>query len=384
MRMLNARTQELDEPEVAVAEILEQLDLEKNALKHSAGFLTCSYDFIESGVVKAISESLPFDVLGCTTLTNACNEDAGTMLLCLTVLTADDCGFNTVLSDSLSEDYEGAINAAARQAESGAGQAIKMALLFLPMIDVGGEIMVTALDKALKGAPLFGTIACDSDTSTYSNTYVIYNGEAYKERLALLTISGNVTPRFVVTSTSEQNLKKQQAVITSSDGSLLKMVNNMTATEYFESLGLVTGRGVEALSAIPFMVDYNDGTQSVARAIYGLNTDGSALCGGVMPEGGSLYIGRMDEADILLTAETSLKTLLEEEKINGIIMFPCLGRNMVLVVDPLAEIEVVKTQINDGVPWHLSYSGGECCPVYNQKGKPLNRFHNFTFIGCAI
>jgi len=385
MKMLNACTLELDEPSIAVSEILEQLNLEKNALKHSAGFLTCSYDFVEMGIAKAICEALPFDVVGCTTLTNAVNKEAGTMLLCLTVLTANDCQFVATLSDSLREDLDGTVLETVRKAKSDLGEAARMALAFLPMFGVGGEIMLNALDKALEGAPLFGTVACDYDTAEYSNTYVLYNGEHYKDRLSFLLIAGNVKPRFIVTATSEQNLKRQQAVITSSDGCLLKKVNDMTAQGYLESVGLATGKGVEGLSSVPFMVDYNDGTQPVARAIYyGLNEDGSAVCGGVMPEGGTLYIGRMDMEDILLTAENSLKSLFKSDSPNGIIMFPCLGRNMVSAVDPMAEIDVVKNIAGDSVPWHLAYSGGECCPVYTKDGKTANRFHNFTFICCAV
>jgi hypothetical protein len=385
MKLLNACTLELDEPAIAVSEILNQLDLKNNAMKHSVGFLTCSYDFVESGMVKAICEALPFDVVGCTTLTNASNNEAGTMLLCLTVLTADDCQFVTAVSGSLHEDLEEKVSAAARKAKFDLGQTAKMALVFMPMFGVGGEIMLAALDKALDGTPIFGTIGCDFDTAEYSNTYIIYNGECFKNCLSFLLISGNVTPRFVVTSTSEQNLRKQHAVITSSEGSLLKRINNITATDYFESMGLVSGKGIEGTSSVPFVVDYNDGTQPVARAIYRLNEDGSAVCGGVMPEGSTLYIGRMDVEDILLTAEKSIETLLTTSGINGIIMFPCLGRNMVLVIDPLAEIAAVKNLIGDLVPWHLAYSGGECCPVYyKEDGRHANRFHNFTFIGCAI
>jgi hypothetical protein len=132
------------------------------------------------------------------------------------------------------------------------------------------------------------------------------------------------------------------------------------------------------------VVDYGDGTQPVARAIYGMNDDGSAICGGIMPEGSTLYIGRMDVEDILLTAKTSLETLLENEGFGGIIMFPCLGRNMVLAMEPFAEIDVVRSTLGDKFPWHLAYSGGECCPVYSKDGKTVNRFHSFTFIGCAL
>jgi len=384
MKMLNAWTLELDEPEVAVSEILEQLDLENNARKNSIGFITCSYDYVESGIVKAVCEAVPFDVVGCTTLTNANNEDAGTMLFCLTAFTADDCQFVAAVTDPLGSDLDGAVSSAVQAATANLEQPAQIALAFLPMSGIGGEIMLDALDKALAGVPIFGTVGCDHDTAEYSNTYIICNGECYRDCLSFLLICGNVTPRFVVTSTSDQNLRKQQAVITSSEGCLLKKVNSMTAKDYFESIGLATGRGVEGMSSIPFVVDYNDGSQPVARAIYGLNEDGSAVCGGIMPEGGTLYIGRMDVDDILLTAESSVKKLLSDGDACGIIMFPCLGRNMVLALDPMAEINVVRDAIGDSIPWHLAYSGGECCPVSGKNGQLLNRFHNFTFIGFVI
>ena len=385
MRLLNAWTLEPDEPAIAVSEILEQLDLEKNAHKNSVGLLTCSYDFVESGMVKAICDALPFDVIGCTTLTNANNSEAGTMLLCLTVFTADDCQFSSAVTGSLRENLEGEVCAAALKAKASLEGAPQMSLALFPMFGVGGEIMLTALDSALEGLPIFGTVACDHDTAEYSNSYTIYNGECFRDRLAFFLISGNVRPRFVVAATSEQNLRKQQAIITSSEGCLIKEINNITAREYFKSIGMIAGKGIEGMSSVPFVVDYGDGSQPVARAIFGLNADGSATCGGYMPEGSTLYIGRMDEEDIMLTAENSIKDLLKTDGINGIILFPCLGRNMVLVVDPMAEINLVTELIDDKVPWHLAYSAGECCPVYHADNDMLtNRFHNFTFIGCAI
>jgi hypothetical protein len=384
--MLNAWTLEADDPAVAVAEILEQLDLENMLLAHSAGFITCSYDYVETGMVQAVCDALPFEVAGCTTLTNAINQEAGTLLFCLSVLTADDCRFATALTPALEGDNVHAIinetfQHAAVQLEEKPG----LVLAFLPMLGaVSGELMLHALNDAVAGVPVFGTIACDSDTAYYSNTFTIHNGTCSRDGVSMLLVSGNVHPHFVVTSTSEQNLHDQQAVITSSEGSVLKEVNGMSAKAYFASIGLSQGEGLEGLSSVPFVVNYNDGSQPVARAIYSLNDDGSALCGGMMPKGGTLAIGRMDVDDILLTAEQSLEKLLKNAGINGIIMFPCLGRNMVLGATPLSEIDKVQGVLGNSLPWHLAYSGGEVCPVYGSGGCTVNRFHNFTFIACAI
>jgi hypothetical protein len=336
-------------------------------------------------MVKAICDALPFEVVGCTTLTNAVNQEAGTLLLCLSVLTADDCRFATALTPDLGDKASAVIGETFQRTAAQLDTQPGLIIAFLPMLGaVSGELMLHAINDAASGAPVFGTIACDSDTAHYSNTFTLHNGTCSRGGASILLVSGNVNPHFVVTSTSEQNLQKQQAIITSSEGSMLKEVNGMKTKEYFASIGMSQGEGVEGMSSVPFVVDYNDGSQPVARAIYSLNDDGSASCGGLMPEGGTLSIGRMDVDDILLTAEQSLEKLTKNMGLNGIIMFPCLGRNMVLGATPLSEVEKVQAVLGDSLPWHLAYSGGEVCPVYGSGGGTVNRFHNFTFIACAI
>lgn len=385
MRMLSACISELDQPSVAVSEILRQLDLPGRLLSNSAGIVTCSYDFVETGIVQAVCEALPFDVVGCTTLTNASNCPAGTMQLCLSVLTSDDCTFSSVLTgplcgDNLAEEVEKAYGYAAPRL----GSEPKMAFAFLPMTgSLGGELILNALSDTAGGIPFFGMIACDFDTALYSNSFTIHNGTSTRDCATLLLVGGAVNPRFVMMSTSNQNLQVQQSVITSSDGNVLKEINGMVTRDYFSSVGLIEGNGIEGLSSVPFLVNFNDGTPPLARAIYSLNEDGSALCGGEMPEGCLISLGRMDVEDILETAEQSVRAMLQEDDLAGLIMFPCLGRNMVLAFDPFAEVTRVDQAIGGALPWHIAYSGGEICPV--KKGdKWVNRFHGFTFVGCAL
>ena len=385
MKMLNAYTYELDDPSVAVSEILSQLDMPNNLLSNSVGIITCSYDFIETGMVEEICSALPFETVGCTTLTNACNDQSGTMLLCLSVLTADDCEFSTAVSQPIADNLYEIPQQVYGSAVSALNEPVKLVFAFLPMINhISGEFMLNALDEASSGIPIFGTIACDFDTAYYSNSFTIHNGQCVRDCISVLLINGNVNPRFIVTPTSQQNLHKQQATITSSDGSILKGVNGMSAGEYFASIGLMQGNGIEAVSSVPFVINYNDGSPPVARAIYSLNSeDGSVACGGVMPEGATLSIGRMDVEDILSTAEHSLSALLENNDIQGIFTFPCMGRNMVLGMDPLAEVRITQKVVGLDIPLHLAYSGGEVCPTYYGDGT-VNRYHNFTFIACAI
>ena len=71
--MYTARTSEIDEIDEAIDEIKSQIDL--SALKkHSGGLIFCHIDFVESGVVAALCEALPFNVIGMTSMVSADDE----------------------------------------------------------------------------------------------------------------------------------------------------------------------------------------------------------------------------------------------------------------------------------------------------------------------
>ncbi|MCL2809917.1 MAG: hypothetical protein FWD24_07645, partial [Treponema sp.] len=66
IKMFSAFTEEIDDVDAAISEILSQLDLEHSLMKNSIGILHCYHEFIDSGAVKTLSEKLPFDIIGIT------------------------------------------------------------------------------------------------------------------------------------------------------------------------------------------------------------------------------------------------------------------------------------------------------------------------------
>jgi hypothetical protein len=132
------------------------------------------------------------------------------------------------------------------------------------------------------------------------------------------------------------------------------------------------------------MVDYGNGEAPVALAVYHFGEDGSAMCGGDVPRGASFSLGGIDRDGIMETARGTIDKAMESDRRNGLIMFPCLTRYHMLSPVSEEEIEAVKGMIGDKIPFSLTYSGGEICPVYDETGKTHNRFHNFTFIACVF
>ena len=390
MKMLTAYTRECDIPEEAIAELTQQLGLPTSLKANSAGFITCSYDFVESGILQEICQAMPFPIVGCTTLTGATAGECDTMLLSLSVLTDDECTFAVVetspltrdnLLESIRDAYEAGIKKIPERPA--------MILSFCPMLeDAGSELLLNALEEICDGVPIFGTMGCDGDISLYANTYTFINGKVFKDCMGFMLIQGPFYPRFFVKSVVEDKIQKQKAIITASEGSVLKEVNGISAAEYLESIGLAHGQGLEALSTVPFVIDYHDGTPPVARAIYMVNEENHAICGGAMPQGATLSVGVIAYEDVLSTARQAMDEVTQSGCNQGLIMFPCLGRNLVLGLDNMAEIKAIEDSMPAGdqtqkIPYQLAYSGGEICPLYAE-GRPVNRYHNYSFIACAF
>ena len=90
--MYTARTSEIDEIDEAINEIKDQIDFD-SLKKKSGGLIFCHIDFVESGVVTALCEQLPFNVIGMTSMASADEHGYSLYVLTLTALTSDEVTF---------------------------------------------------------------------------------------------------------------------------------------------------------------------------------------------------------------------------------------------------------------------------------------------------
>jgi hypothetical protein len=337
---------------------------------------------VETGVAQHIAGKLPFDVVGFTTLATAADGEFDPVMLTLTVITSDELEFSTQMSSKLSADSRDVIEAAYASACEGHEGQPKLILAFMPVIKSGPERPLAILDSISGGVPQFGTVACDG-SKDLGNTHTILNGRVSQESFVMALVYGGIDPYFVGTHMPESKVHKQNAVITDSDDCLLKSVNGMPVVDYLKTIGVELDEDRAGMGAIPFVIDYRDGTMPLTRAIYKILPGGSALCGGSMPKGATLSIGSIDRDDIISTAKEALEKAVATGKKNGMLVIPCVMRYLVAGGDMRAETGIAK-DISGGIPCMLSYSGGEICPVYSENGEPVNRFHNFTFTVCIF
>jgi len=381
--MYTARTSEIDEISEAINEIKSQIDF--SALKkHSGGLIFCHIDFVSSGMVAALCEELPFEVIGMTSMASADEQGYSLYDLSLTVLTSDEVTFTAGMSNSINTDtYVAEIDQLYKNVRSRVDSDPALIFTFMPYIrDVAGYEVVAAMDEACHGIPLWGSITNSIDFN-YETVQTIYNGKTLSAGVAMMFLNGPVEPKFIISSIPERNIANSRAIITKSEGAVLYEINDVPVLEYLANMGLVIVK--ENITATPLMVYYDGAKEPVALGFYTLFENGSFLTGGPMPVGASVAVGSIDAQGIFESAEEGLKRISDCADRKATLLLPCVTRYIMLAPDQEGELRLIKEKLtNSGLPFMMGYSGGEICPMPDQEGKLRNRFHNYTFCACVL
>jgi hypothetical protein len=377
--MFNAFTNEIDNSDLAIAEIIEQLK-GKTLHKNTVGIIACHYEYLENGVIGNLSKQLPFELIGCVVQGSAVNGNGGLEQLSMTILTSDDITFTTAISEPIfPENFDNSIETVYANASQPEKKPSFIFVLGPITINVGGGMILKKLSQLSGDVPIFGTLSNDTALQ-YEYSYVFRNGEYHVRKLVLLFLHGNFQPRFYTTSIATRNIQQQNAVVTESTGYLVKKINHLPVLEYFQTIR-VQASGLAAVSMLPFMVDFGDGTAPAAYSMYNVSEQG-AYCGGEIPVGSLIAFAEIDYNSVMETAENALIQALgdvEKNGANGMIAIPCLTRSLIILPNMEDEIKKSIELVGDRIPFSLIYSGGEICPTYNKQHEIINRFHNLTY-----
>lgn len=388
IRTRTAYTYEIDDCEKAVEEILQQLGLAQRPLQaNSVGILACYAEFVESGVVAALSEALPFDIIGATSIANSAPGGSGETMLSLLVLTSDDVAFATAASAPMMEEEEAPLAAMYGEAAKKLAEKPALMLSYVPLLThIGGDFYADCMSKITGNLPNFGGLAVDHNAD-YHDSRVLLNGEAWADRFAILLMAGNVQPHFYVGTLSEARVFPERGAVTASKGNLLQTVDGMPAADYLLTLGLEKAEdgSITGINTFPIIVDYNDGTMPVARAMFATTPDGCVVCGGNIPVGSTFSMGSFDPDEICETSTRTVKHVLAKHPHGVLLVYSCIGRFFAQGYNQQAEMQAGNQLIEDaGRPFLGAYSGGELCPVYKNDGTIVNRNHNNSLVICVL
>jgi hypothetical protein len=385
IKMLNAYTTEIDDVDAAAGALTEQIG-EENLLKNSVGLLSCYSEFVDSGVIAALAGRLPFDIVGVTTMASATGTDYDMYALSLSVMTSDDVSFSTSITEPLTADsIDSSLDAAYGDARSRLAGDPSFIIALLPLAQtLSGADMLKSLDSICCGVPIFGTLSCDV-TMFMKNVFTVRGGDADPKAAAMILMHGDVQPKFIISSLPDQNISRNKAVVTESEGCVVKKVNGLCLLDYLESVGMTTydREGVTAVD-LPIMVYYGDGSHPVALKVYDIFENGDALFAGEVPEGAYISIGQVDHDSIMDTAAYALNQIQNKKGAGCAIIFTCVSRMVALLPNQYEEIETTTAAIGGRLPYMLSYAGGEICPIYDDEGKTHNKLHSYTFTACIF
>ncbi|MDR2588790.1 MAG: FIST C-terminal domain-containing protein [Spirochaetales bacterium] len=386
IKMIAAYTRELDDPEKATEEILRQFDPQKDLLAHSAGLLFCYSEFLELGVVDSLCKKLPFSVAGCTSQCFAVPGVSDEIMLTLLVLTSDDVEFAAGVSGPLTHDMDRQISSLYKELSASLSGPPVLAFTMLPLnMNYGGDTVFLTLERAAGGSlPFFGTCALDADTKI-RNPMTIFNGAAYNDNIALLLLSGNVTPHFFSASLPEKTSFALDAIVTRADGNKILTINNLPAGNFMEKLGISRLEPRTTLFAIPIFADYHTGEPPDLLVIRDIGEDGSVICTTNVAAGCTLNVGSLTADFVLASAKELVCQIKNSNAVSsGVLLFSCLNRNIAMA-DPTAELEAVQKEFeNFPFPWLFMYATGEICPLHTEANTLRNHFNQYALIACAL
>jgi hypothetical protein len=384
-KVFSISTTEIDDIDVAISE-LEQGIARNGLQKNSAGLVTCHADYLEEGVISAISKRFSFPIVGITVKTSANLAELSEFMLTLTVFTSDTAEFAAALSAPVNGDSSENIKNTYLSAANGRKPAL--ALIFPGLLTpVSGDFYINALAEVAADVPIFGALSVDH-TADYSKSRVIYGGESFTDCTAFLLMFGEeIKPKFFLGTLPVNIINRDKAEVTSADGSLLKTINNISARDYFASVGITQNADgtLVGLNMCTLSVDIGDGTPNFIRAVFSTTPEGYIVCGGNIPVGAKISIAYIEAHDII----ESDKDLIDKKfsSVAGsqfVLIFSCIGRFFLLGYDSNAEMEMIRDSDPKDIPFSMTYAGGEICPVQNRDGKLINRAHNHTIIGLAL
>ncbi len=393
MRSITLYTEEIDDLEEAVEELLSQVggfEFEKNTL----GIFFSEEDLDYSEFYKVLSAKWSFPIIGCTSMAMLTDKQGYCPIgMSLMIMTGDDVEFAAGITGELDIDnYKTELETTYNELKKKLTSPEKLVISYGGAVydekDVAGDFLVDELSRLSGGVFVYGASA--SDGFTFTGSRVFFNDKITRNGQAIALVSGNIEPRIVsINSVGEK--APFHYMITKSEGNRVEKVGEMTFVEALQKEGMKTGKtdvlGDYILSPFVVSIRQEDGDKVwVTRNLSLLNNDaGTGLFMGNIPEGATINIGLINRGELKSSLEQAFDDLFkkretEDHKFRTLLCVSCAARFLGLATNTSAEGDAYRDIIPEGVSLMGMYAYGEYCPMQGDKtGKYYNMFHNYTF-----
>jgi hypothetical protein len=217
-----------------------------------------------------------------------------------------------------------------------------------------------------------------------SQKRTIFNDEYSWDRLGIILVYGDVQPTYLVATISDEYIIDIPGVVTQADGGVVLEVDNEPCVNFLVKSGIIKEESI-SISLSPIYVDFGDGSQPVMRAITDITAEGYVIFSTAIPVGATIRCATINASDVLESAELMLDAALSVPDSSELLSYSCVSRFAALGENSSAEMDTAASLIGNRLPYMLTYSGGEVCPVPGpNQGETINQFHNFTIVSCLF
>lgn len=387
-----------DNPATIVANLLQGIP---TTPLPTLGFLVCDSRIRYAEVLAALTQALPFPIVGGTTMLMPLAASPDETSACLLVFQREGLLFSVAISEPLDETNSAAqVQAVYSACVNGLAGPPKLFIPYIPL-DHGliADRFFSDLFAQANGIPVFGGITTDDLDSTTAAVFA--NGQALHNRMVLLALGGNIQPVFAMGSQLTV-MTERAPTVTASSGNIVSRVDDMTFCEYMQSLGLKPEdrkNGTDALvqyGPLPVHVrakpEETDGVPEIRCMRYTNVQDGSAAFSSGLPVGKRVHLGLILKSDVVESAQRCLDQLLARAaqneaqgyRYNVLLLVCCAARYFAMVGGENLE----STLLRQKIPPHLAHSSyyGFCevGPTQNTQGTLHNRTNNTSIVMCAL
>lgn len=366
------------------------------SLREALGFLSCSPETDCRVLIARLQSSLPFPVVGCTTLAMPFESRDDDVSATLTVISRENLNFAISVSSALdAAEMRQQMTELYRNCEAKLGQRPKMLMAFLPLIpDLMPDRYLPFLFEAAGDMPVFGGVASDDLGS--DRGVVLAEGRAFPDRMALVALGGDIKPVFAARC-SLNMVSDYMPTVTEVDGYTLRRVDDISFCDYMARHGFdVSPTGFN--SSWPLSLDVHgrntpvDGLADACDLLRLNPADGSGTLSGIIPLGARVRIGVLSKSGIIKSADDCLADILNQIKdgrtrgyrYSALFCLPCTARYFAMVGDDDQEGEKIRSLCPEELSLFGYYGYGEICRIRMPDNRRENRIMNYSIVMCAF
>lgn len=396
MKSAFAITEEIDMREAA-DEIISSVRQQITPGKNSCGLLYYDYEMDGALLCRYLREEFNMDILGCSTIATLDNHSGyRDMSAMFTLFTADDCDFHMGVTDALTnENAKEKITETFAETRRRAGGEPKLAFVLFPCgTDIVFDKHIEDLSEMSEHVPIIGGIPSSTSTAEKS---IVWNGNYYLDRAALLLMTGNLHPLISLANVVSV-ISDRKDTITRAENTAICQVEGRSFVEYLESYGIDPRKSLDDevifFKKYPLLIESEDSSFSqetpYLRILDRIDwTSGSGIAYAGIPEGAKVSLAILRREDITKTVEKGMGDLFEKIENSGreystILCITCAARHITLTPHYDDEGNCIKKLVPPGYNLTGFYSYGELCPIAVEDGKANNQLHNGSIVFCAL